>query len=120
MASSNPALSLGLTYCVRMAWSAAGEPVNRPVLMAPGVFDGLGPGRSGGHPGVLGQLDHPGAGGVRVLRASGITKALPLATANGWPLESLNGVGGDLHILDVGSQHVDEPLRRRPRRRPGP
>ena len=94
MASSKPVLLLGLTYCVRIAWSAAGEPVNSPVLIAPGVFcDGLGPRCAGRHPGVLG----------RQLRASrrtprpdsslcpGTTNALPLATVNGLPVESLNG-----------------------------
>ena len=37
MVSLKPVLSLSLTYSLRMAWSAAGEPVNRPVLIAPGV-----------------------------------------------------------------------------------
>ena len=37
MVSSKPLFPLGLTNWVLMAWSAAGEPVNRPVLIAPGL-----------------------------------------------------------------------------------
>src|SRR4051812_30938477 len=93
MASSNPALSLALTYSVRMAWSAAGEPVNRPVLMAPGVLAIVlaraAPAAIQASCEVSFTIQAQAASGF--LAASGITNALPLATVNGLPLESLNG-----------------------------
>ncbi len=93
MASSKPALSLALTYCARMAWSAAGEPVNRPVLMAPGVLAIVlaraAPAAIQASCEVSLSIQAHAASGFFAF--SGITNALPLATVNGWPLASLNG-----------------------------
>src|SRR3954468_17453709 len=76
-----------------MALSAAGEPVNKPVLMAPGVLAMVlaraAPAAIQASWEVRFRAQAQAASGF--LAASGMTKEVPLATVKGCPSAFLNG-----------------------------
>src|SRR3954454_15136258 len=93
MASSKPALPLDLTNLSRISLSADGEPVNRPVLMAPGVpaslFARADPAADQASSATSAVIQAHAASGF--LAPAGMTNEVPPATVKGLPSLSLKG-----------------------------
>src|SRR5690349_10832861 len=105
MTWSKPLLPLGLTYLSRSALSAAGEPVNRPVLMDffwATVWARAAPAASQAPSSVSASAHLQPALGFFAL--AGITNDVPVATVTGWPSLPLNGTAPSLIWLWYGDR----------------
>src|SRR4051812_45239944 len=103
MTWSKPELPLGLTYLSRSVLSAAGEPVNRPVLMdcfCCTVCARAAPAASQAASSVKASAHLQPALGFFAL--DGITNEVPVATVTGLPSLPLNGTAASLILLWYG------------------
>src|SRR3954471_14526276 len=95
MTWSKPALPVGTTYFSRIAWSADGEPVKRPVFMRLGsgsfLIVSARASAAAIHASSEVRLSAQAQAAAGVFAPLGTTKAVPLATVNGLPSLSLNG-----------------------------
>src|SRR5690242_7664947 len=92
MTWSNPAFPVGTTYWLRIAWSASGDPVNRPVLSPPSFWSVALRASAAAFQAsrVVSSSAHAHAA-AGFLAPWGTTNAWPDVTENGLPSLSLNG-----------------------------
>src|SRR4051794_29954952 len=92
MTWSNPALPLGLTYLSLIALSAAGCPVNRPVLIELSFarVAARAVAAASHEPSSVRASAHLQAA-LGFFALAGMTNELPRATVTGWPSLPLNG-----------------------------